>query len=48
MEIIISEEDFKSSKYITKEWSNSVIVTYWEHDFEKKNYTIKLNIKNEE
>ena len=40
MQIVISEEDYKNSQYSTKEWEQSVIIKNWEHDFEKKQYTI--------
>jgi len=45
MKIIIKEEDWVSSKYKTKKWEESVIVTYWEHDYENKTYTIKYTKK---
>lgn len=46
MEIIIKEEDWKDSKYRTKEWEDTVIITYWEHNYENKNYIIKWKKKN--
>ena len=45
MKIVISEEDYKNSQYSTKEWEQSVIVVKWEHDFEKKQYTIDYKEK---
>jgi|AACY02.14.fsa_nt_gi hypothetical protein len=45
MKIIIKEEDWVSSKYKTKKWEESVIITYWEHNYKNKTYTIKFNKK---
>lgn len=38
--VVIKEADYAASIYNTKEWENSVKVLVWEHDFEKKIYTI--------
>ncbi len=43
--IKITEKDWIESKYRTKEWEDSVIITYWEHDYENKTYTIKYKEK---
>ena len=40
--ITVKEEDWKDSKFSTKEWQNRVNITCWEHDFEKKEYIITL------
>lgn len=45
--IIISEEDYIKSEYITQKWEQSVVITNWEHDFETKQYIIKYKEKNE-
>ena len=39
--IIIKEKDWEDSKYRTKEWEMKVVITYWEHNFEKGKYIIK-------
>jgi hypothetical protein len=38
--VIISENEWDNSIYRTKEWIDSVEITYWEHDFQNKTYTI--------
>ena len=43
LQIIIKEEDWKDSKYRTKEWENTVELIKWEHDYEKKIYIIDYN-----
>lgn len=39
--ITIPESEWKSSIYRTKEWEDSVEITYWEHDYMKKIYIIR-------
>lgn len=39
----ISEKDFFKYKFNTVEWEQLVVITNWEHDFMKKEYTIIFN-----
>jgi hypothetical protein len=39
--IIISESDWKSSIYRTREWERTVNITNWIHDYETKEYIIE-------
>ena len=43
--IIVKEKDWATSKYRTREWEQSVDITKWEHDYEKKQYVIMYNEK---
>jgi len=43
--IILPEAEYLVSHYNTKQWEQSVKITNWEHDFEKKQYTIKYTEK---
>jgi len=45
--ITINESDWSDSKYRTKEWEQSIDMTEWIHDWEKKIYIISWNDKNE-
>jgi hypothetical protein len=38
--IVISEQDWPTSIYKTKEWEQSVRILRWEHDYVKKCYII--------
>jgi len=40
--IIIKEEDFKESKYNSREWESSVNMKDWTHDYQKKEYIIRI------
>jgi len=44
-DIIVKEEDWATSKYRTREWEKRVDIARWEHDYEKKIYTITINVK---
>lgn len=39
--VIIPEQLWNTSKYRTKEWEETVVITTWEHDYENKLYTIQ-------
>lgn len=39
-QVVIKEEDWQESKYRTIQWEQSVEIVRWEHDYEKKTYTI--------
>jgi len=43
--IEVSEEDWKTSKYRTREWEKRVDIVRWEHDYENKVYKIDIKIK---
>ena len=38
-------EDWKDSKYRTREWERRVDIAVWEHNYEKNEYYITINIK---
>lgn len=40
--IIIQEQDFHESKYNTREWECSVNIKDWTHDYQKKEYIIRI------
>lgn len=46
--VIIKEEDWTESIYRTKEWEDSVDILRWEHDYEKKQYVIIYQEKQNE
>lgn len=43
--IIVSEIDWSTSKYRTKEWESRVDIVKWVHDFEAKEYRITIAVK---
>jgi hypothetical protein len=43
--VIINEVEYKYSKYCTKEWEQSVVITCWEHNYEEKCYKIDYHDK---
>ena len=43
MIVTIKEIEYNDSKYSTKEWEQSVIITRWEHNHELKEYVINYN-----
>lgn len=43
--IEVKEENWKDSKYRTREWERRVDITRWEHDFVNKIYKITIRIK---
>ena len=43
--IVVKAEDWKDSKYRTREWERRVDITRWEHDFVNKIYKITIRIK---
>ena len=47
--IIISEEDYKNSIYNTKEWEQQTVkLIRWEHDYEKHQYVIDFEERNDD
>ena len=40
--ITIKEEDFKDSKFNTKEWEQRVNIVQWEHNYVTKEYIITI------
>jgi hypothetical protein len=43
--ITVSEEDWKESKYRTREWERRVNIVKWEHNYEDKMYYIDIAVK---
>lgn len=43
--IIVSEEDWPTSKYRTREWEKRVNIIKWVHDYEQREYRITIGIK---
>jgi hypothetical protein len=41
----VKAEDWKDSKYRTRDWERRVNITRWEHDYEKGMYFITIKIK---
>lgn len=42
---IVKEEDWKESKYRTREWEERVNIVKWTHDFVKGEYEIIIKTK---
>lgn len=41
-EVIITEDQWVGSIYRTRVWEESVTITWWEHDYQKKHYLIRF------
>jgi hypothetical protein len=44
-QIRIKEQKYKTSKYNTKDWENSVTIIRWEHNYENSEYIIDYKQK---
>lgn len=44
--ITVKAEDWKASKYRTREWEKRVNIVRWEHDYVNEEYNIDIGIKN--
>jgi hypothetical protein len=45
-QVIVTENDWPTSIYRTKEWEQSVKIIRWEHDYVNKIYIIDYETKN--
>ena len=43
--ITVNEQDWKNSKYTTRNWEKRVNIVRWEHDFVDQEYRIDIEIK---